>query len=267
MHGGELVMAGEVFTQSRLQDYVDCPYRYSLRYIEGIESPSVQAEPVQEYEQAVERGTTFHRLVQQYLLGVSADVIERRIQDDRVRMWWGQFLKEGLSDLPTRRLPEITLTARLGDTAIAAKIDLLALEAGRIVIVDWKTFRKPSIERLETRLQTMVYRWVVSQAAGALLGEPVMPEDIEMRYWFVGDPSPRINLSYSQSKLLSDELELSTLIQKIKRDKEFRRTDDENICRVCGYRSISRPEQQPILTSSMEDDEIYSIGESVASDM
>lgn len=254
-------MAGEVFTQSRLQDYVDCPYRYSLRYVERIESPSVQAEPVQEYEQAVERGTTFHRLVQQYLLGVSAEVIERRIQDDQVRLWWNQFLKDGLSDLPARRLPEVTLSARLGDTPIAAKLDLLALEAGRIVIVDWKTFRKPSLERLEARLQTKVYRWVVSRAASEILGETVVPEDIEMRYWFVGDSSPRVDISYSHSQLIADELEISTLIQTIKRDEKFQRTDDENICRVCAYRSISRPEQQPVATSSIEDDQIYWIGE------
>jgi hypothetical protein len=260
-------MVGEVFTQSRLQDYVDCPYRYSLRYIERVESPSVQAEPVQEYERAVERGTTFHRLVQQYLLGVSAEVIERRILDERVRQWWVQFLNEGLDDMPVHRLPEITLMARLGDTPIAAKLDLLALETGRVVIVDWKTFRKPSLARLETRMQTRVYRWVVSQAASAILGAPIAPEDIEMRYWFAGDPSPRIDLSYSQSELRADEFELSTLIQKIQRDEEFRRTDDENICRVCGYRSISRPEQQPVMISSIEDDEIYSIGEPVDPDI
>lgn len=260
-------MAGEVFTQSRLQDYVDCPYRYSLRYNERIESPSVQAEPVQEYEQAVERGTTFHRLVQQYLLGVSADDIERRIADERVRQWWGQFLNEGLDSLPMRRLPEITLMARLGDTPIAAKLDLLALEAGRVVIVDWKTFRKPSLERLEARLQTKVYRWVVSQAASGILGAPIAPEDIEMRYWFAGDPSPWIRFSYSQLEMVADELELNTLIQKIKLDNEFKRTDDDNICRVCGYRSISRPEQEPVAVSGVEDDEIYLVGESVELDV
>lgn len=260
-------MASEVFTQSRLQDYVDCPYRYSLRYIEQIESPSVQAEPVREFERAVERGTTFHQLLHQYFVGVSAEVIERRIQDERVRLWWNQFLKDGLRDLPLRRLPEITLMARLDDTPLAAKLDLLALESGRIVIVDWKTFRKPALHRLESRLQTKVYRWVVSQAAGTILGEKVAPDQIEMRYWFAGDPNPRSEISYSHDEMMADEHELSTLIHKIKQDETFLRTDDENTCRVCGYRSISRPEQQAVSVASVEDDEIYLIGESVELDI
>lgn len=259
-------MAADPFTQSRLQDYVDCPYRYSLRYIERVESPSVQAEPVYEFEQAVDRGTTFHRLVQQYLLGVSAETIERRIQDERVLQWWSQFLNEGLTDLPARRLPEITLMARLGDTPFSAKLDLLALEPGRVVIVDWKTLRKPSASRLEARLQTKVYRWVVSQAASEILGSAVAPEDIQMRYWFAGDLSPRIDFSYSHDEMLSDERELTSLVQKIRQDNEFLRTDDENTCRVCAYRSISRPEQIPVTVFSVEDDQIYLLGETAESD-
>src|SRR5690606_121766 len=104
-------------------------------------------------------------LVQQYLLGVPRQMIEARIQDERIRQWWEQFLKDGLTDLPARRLPETTLMARLGNIPIVAKIDLLALEPGRVIIVDWKTLRKPPSDRLESRMQTKVYRWVVSQAA------------------------------------------------------------------------------------------------------
>ena len=256
-------MAAEMFTQSRLQDYIDCPYRYSLRYIDRVESPSVQADPIHEFELAVERGTTFHRLVQQYLLGVPAERIERYIQDGRVRQWWTQFLSEGLTDLPAQRLPEVTLMARLEDTPIAAKLDLLAFEPGRIVIVDWKTFRKRASSRLEARLQTKVYRWVVSQAASALIGSAVAPEEIQMRYWFAGDPSPIVDYSYSQDEMLADERELLGLIQKIRQDKEFLRTTDENTCRVCAYRSISRPEQTPVSVANIEDDQVYLIGESV----
>lgn len=256
-------MAAELFTQSRLQDYIDCPYRYFLRYVEQIDSPSVQAEPVHEFELAVDRGTTFHRLVQQYLLGVPAETIDRRIQDDQVRHWWAQFLREGLRDLPAHRLPEITLMARLGTTPIAAKIDLLALEPGRVVIVDWKTLRKPSINRLEERLQTKVYRWVVSQAAEELLGSPIPPENIQMRYWFAGDASPSVEFSYSHDQALADERDMTALIQRIGQDKEFSRTDDENICRVCAYRSISRSEQAPASVSMLEDDQVYAIGEAV----
>lgn len=255
-------MTAELFTQSRLQDYVDCPYRYWLRYVEHIESPSFQAQPVQEYEKAIERGTIFHRLVHQSLLGVPEEMIARHIDDERVRQWWTRFLHEGLRDLPLRRLPEITLIARLGDVPVAAKLDLLALEPGRIVIVDWKTMRKPAFDRLEARMQTKVYRWVVSQAAAELLKCPVQPEEIKMRYWFAGDPTPEIEFSYSHEEMIADEHEIYGLIQKIKQDEEFRRTDNLSICRVCAYRSISRPEQPMSELSELEDDDLHRMGQS-----
>lgn len=254
-------MSAELFTQSRLQDYLDCPYRYWLRYVKRVESPSVQAEPVREFELAIDRGTTFHRLVQQYMLGVPASAIERHIQDDRVREWWFQFLREGLDRLPARRLPEITLVARLGETPIAAKLDLLTFEPGRVVIVDWKTSRRPTMSNLESRLQTKLYLWVVSQAVGGVVGSSVAPEDIQMRYWFAGEASPWIEISYSQDAMRSDERELKGIIQRIEHDTEFSRTDDLNICKVCVYRSISRPEQPAAEVLDVEDDQAYAIEE------
>lgn len=260
-------MAADVFTQSRLQDYVDCPYRYWLRYVQRLESPSVQAEPVREYEQAIERGTEFHRLAQQYILGIPAAMLAQRIEDPRVKQWWTQFERDGLTGLPTRRFPEITLVTLLNGVPLAAKIDLLAIESGRVVIVDWKTSRKPSISTLQARLQTKVYRWVVSQAAGHILGSEIAPEHIEMQYWFAGDEQPAVKFSYSHDERAADERELQALIQRIQNDTEFVRTTDFNICRVCAYRSLSRPEQPPSAAHLIDDNDLFALEDAISDDL
>ena len=59
------------FNQGSLQDYVDCPRRFQLKYIEQLAWPALDAEPALESENNFQQGAAFHRLVQQYLLGVS----------------------------------------------------------------------------------------------------------------------------------------------------------------------------------------------------
>ena len=72
------------FTQSNLQDYVDCQRRFQLRYVQGQAWPGVQAEPFLEHEDFLERGEQFHRLVQRHQLGLNPELIVRTITDPDV---------------------------------------------------------------------------------------------------------------------------------------------------------------------------------------
>ena len=58
------------FTQSNLQDYLDCPRRFELRYILRQDWPALQTEPEMEQEQHMLRGHLFHQLVHQLLIGL-----------------------------------------------------------------------------------------------------------------------------------------------------------------------------------------------------
>jgi hypothetical protein len=69
------------FSQHNLQDYVDCARRFELRHLLRLEWPAVQSAPVIEQELRMERGTQFHRMVQQWLHGIPADLIEQRASD------------------------------------------------------------------------------------------------------------------------------------------------------------------------------------------
>ncbi len=66
------------FSQSSLQDYVDCPRRFQLRYIEHLAWPAIETEPLLENERRLREGQQlFHRMVQQHLIGLPVEKLTR----------------------------------------------------------------------------------------------------------------------------------------------------------------------------------------------
>ena len=61
------------FSQASLQDYVECRRRFQLRYLVKLAWPAVEAEPVLENERQIQIGGQFHRLIQQYLVGIDVE--------------------------------------------------------------------------------------------------------------------------------------------------------------------------------------------------
>ena len=57
-------------SQSSLQDYNDCPRRFELRYLQHLAYPAIETEPALENEKHQREGENFHRLVQQYFIGI-----------------------------------------------------------------------------------------------------------------------------------------------------------------------------------------------------
>jgi hypothetical protein len=136
------------FSQSNLQDFVDCRRRFQLKHLLHLAWPAVEAEPVLENERLIELGSRFHHLLHQFTLGIPVSELKFSQQDRELALWWENFqtaIEENGSIhnawLPTTiRYPEITLSGRLGDVRIVAKIDLLAVHSdGSIQIFDWKT--------------------------------------------------------------------------------------------------------------------------------
>src|SRR5512143_2637063 len=83
------------FSQSSLQDYVDCRRRFQLRYLQRVAWPAIQAEPAREFERHIQRGERFHRLAQQYLVGVPVEKLDRMASadvDENLQRWWQNFI-------------------------------------------------------------------------------------------------------------------------------------------------------------------------------
>jgi hypothetical protein len=232
------------FSQNNLQDYIDCPRRFELRYIQRLAWPALESEPVIEQELRMEAGRQFHRMVQQFVVGIEPDqILENAALDDVVR-WWDNFQQaEPLKDLPPQRLAEYYLSAPMAGFRIAAQFDLIAIEPGhKAIIVDWKTSaRKTPRNALKNRLQTRVYRYLLV-AAGAHLngGQDFAPEQVEMMYWFAEAPAEPEIFKYNQKLYGEDRAHLEALIQEIssREPGHFTLTPDLKKCLYCNYRSL-----------------------------
>ena len=107
-------------SQSSLQDYMDCARRFQLRYLERLSYPAIESEPTLENEKHQQEGEYFHRLIQQYLIGVPAEQIAKIANTANLQRWWENFLNNknllGLEDLTGFYIyPEATLSAPLGN--------------------------------------------------------------------------------------------------------------------------------------------------------
>ena len=82
---------GFQFSQGSLQDYVDCPRRFQLRYLLRVAWPALEAEPALENERHLRQGAAFHRLVHQHVLGLPPERLSRTVTDEAVRRWWRNY--------------------------------------------------------------------------------------------------------------------------------------------------------------------------------
>lgn len=228
-----------VFSQSSLQDYADCPRRFQLRYIEQLSWPAIETEPVVENERRQLEGQLFHRLVQQHLLGLPADKLSRLATTPDLERWWKNYLATDLGLDSHTKSTELALSSPIGEHRLLAKYDLVAVKDGRAMIFDWKTYAKrPRNEWLAARWQTRVYRSLLA-VAGAHLngGRPVVPEQIEMVYWFADYPNDPARFAYDAKQFKRDWSAIEKLINEISSATKFDLTEDEKMCRFCAYRS------------------------------
>jgi len=229
-------------SQSSLQDYVDCAQRFKLRYLDRLSYPAVETEPALENEKHQQEGEYFHRLVQQHLIGIPAEQIARFANTPNLQRWWESFLAapalRGLRDFGGL-YPEATLSAPLGKYRLLAKYDLIAIQNGKAIIYDWKTYRKrPRNEWLSARMQTRVYRALLVNAGAHLNnGKSFEPEQIEMNYWFADFPDDPACFPYTSAQFKRDWDLLVKLADEIDSASSYPLTDDRQKCAFCTYRS------------------------------
>ena len=229
-----------LLSQSSLQDYVDCSLRFKLRYIDRLSYPAVESEPALENEKHQQEGEYFHRLVQQHLIGISAEQIARLANTPNLERWWNNFLRDfrSLSDFGNL-YPEVTLSAPLGKYRLLAKYDLISVKDGNATIYDWKTYRKrPRNEWLSARMQTRVYRAMVVRAGAHLNnGKPFEPEQVEMIYWFGDFPTEPARFEYTSAQYQRDWDSVLKLAEEVQSASSYPQTEDRQKCAYCTYRS------------------------------
>ncbi len=231
------------FSQNNLQDYVDCPRRFQLRYLLRQRWPALQTEPVLEQEHHMRQGERFHHMVFQSQSGIPIESLCCPDADPALEFWWHNYLAYPPENLPVQRYPEFTLSAPFAGYRLVAKYDLLAVDPGqKVIIVDWKTSRRrPSRAHLAQRLQTRLYPMLAVLAGLRVTGGyEVYPEQVMMMYWFASDPTTPECFPYSQEQFAADRQEIYRLVTQIAstQEKTFFLTTVESTCAFCTYRSM-----------------------------
>jgi CRISPR/Cas system-associated exonuclease Cas4 (RecB family) len=242
---------GFLFSQSNLQDYVECQRRFQLRYILHQAWPAVEAEPYLENERRMDQGVRFHKIVRQFLVGVPEDQISQSIHGDEViESWWNNFLysvKNGILvnifEQSNQHFEEITLSVPIGNFRLIAKYDMLIIQSnGKVIIIDWKTSQNhPKRRWLADRVQTHVYPFVLADAIPGLIGgKQVNPGQIEMLYWFTNHPDQPEHFVYDERNYQEDARFINNLTSTIHQKSEpaFPLTPDIKRCLYCTYRSL-----------------------------
>lgn len=230
------------FSQAGLNDYADCPRRFQLRYVLQQAWPAVEAEPLLERERLLALGQRFHRLIQQHVEGLPVEALTASLGEAELVRWWQNYLRAlqtTLNDLPAARRAEVALSIPFAGYRLVAHFDLIAADADRAVIVDWKTEqRRPTREQLSNRLQTRVYRYLLTEV------QQRPPGTVSMIYWFAQHPDRPEVLTYDAAQHAADGAFLRELVAEIAgraaQDGEWDKTPHERKCAYCTYRSLCR---------------------------
>ncbi|MGZ6346172.1 MAG: PD-(D/E)XK nuclease family protein [Anaerolineales bacterium] len=231
---------GFAFSQSSLQDYSDCPRRFQLRYIDQLQWPAVETEPVLENERRQQEGQLFHRMVQQHLIGLPIEKLSLLAKPPDLSRWWENYQRTNFNLDGYALHAELTLLAPVGAYRLLAKYDLIAVKQGeQALIYDWKTTRKrPRDEWMAARFQTRVYRAMLVQAGETLnSGNPIPPVQVEMIYWYADHPTEPARFLYNDIQYKRDWETLTNLIKEISNHRHFPLTEDEKKCLFCPFRS------------------------------
>lgn len=231
--------------------------------------PAAETDDQAAYEHHTEQGKVFHRNIQQYFSGIPVEVIAAYIQDELLQGWWNNFLST-TKDFPWLPLmdqqknlaihPEYSLTARIHDHRLIAKYDLIvSMPGSQFWIYDWKTsLTVPPPERLEQRIQTRLYMWMLAAAGNHLnSGKPISPDLVLMTYWFAQTSGRQMLFPYSKEQYEADEHDLANLMDHITAlpDEGFTLTDDKRRCRYCPFRSYCERGYAPGRWSELSGDD------------
>lgn len=233
-----------VFSANSLQDYLDCPRRFELKYLLKQNWPAEESEPVLAFERNADLGNRFHRMVHQYLNGVPQEILLASIQDADLKEWFANFHAFYSNRKFSLFFSEFNLRAVIDQSPLVAVCDLIALTAdGNLWILDWKTSaKKPRREKLIDRVQTILYPFIALECADRILPDiHLKAENIHMAYLFVQHPGDNLlTFDYSPEKHRQNHDFLEATIKDIlaKEAGSFECTNEENRCRFCVYRSL-----------------------------
>lgn len=231
--------------QTSLQDFIDCPRRFELGFLNDTHWPAAHSSPLARYERLTEMGTQFHQLCQQLFIGIEPNLITSSISDPELLRLWQSFLPYGQTLQSYTIASEQILRIPYREHYLLAKYDLIVqLSSKEYLIIDWKTStKKPSRTALANRVQTYLYPFIFQQAGNELFNVgDILPGMIKMQYWYPLADVHEEFFPYSDGLHQDSSMTITDLIGQIEdivsSSKQFPLTADHSQCKYCIFRSF-----------------------------
>lgn len=251
------------FSQSSLQSYLNCRYQFFLRYVQKLSWPSALLDPWNPAEIERQAGIRFHRLAQNFFLGVSKEVIRTHaVNDDDTRMgvWVSNLIDTFKLLVDSEASPEMTITGKIGPFSATAKFDLLVIKPHEIHVYDWKTSRHaPKVGWLRQRVQTRLYPLLALHAYRHRNDRDRIPRII-FTYWEASFPANPIIFSITENDLRQSQEYLIDLMTEITHQPadRFYKTTQPDRCAYCLYRTYCHRQLNDASNLELEQDMWFS---------
>ena len=208
-----------IFSANNLQDYLDCPRRFELKYLLKQNWPAVTSQPVLEMENRILQGNRFHLLAHQYLSGITGDILGNTIDDPELELWFERFQKYIDQYLNFIFFSEFSVIMPFEGFRLIAIFDFISLKnINKIRICDWKTTsRLPKKEIFLQHIQSTLYPFLAYETQAKIFPQAsvLKHQDISMEYWFPGFPENTITWEHSAVIHANSRELLSSLISEI----------------------------------------------------
>jgi len=233
-----------LFSQQSLQDYLDCPRRFELRYLLHIDWPAEESHPMLEREGWFARGSAFHKLARGFLCGIPKATVMKSTSDPTLILWFDR-LTDFLSTHQGAKFwwSEKTLNANLDGFIFTSVLDAVAaFENGEILIFDWKTSQKlPKKETIGARIQTLLYPIMLRNNIKQIKYDLAFPNSpLKIIYWFSEYPEQQYEFSFSPEQITENSRFIIDLVKIVSSTQpgDFHLTQDQKKCLFCVYRSL-----------------------------
>lgn len=246
------------FTQSNLQTYLNCRYKFYLRYVEQLAWPAQSTLDEIQFEIDRNAGIRFHQLLHQYFLGFDQELLKQMAQNDpdkRVYSWFLSFMSSPYANLQGKLNSEKAIAISINDKRYLAKFDLLQQIGDQYTIYDWKTSKKvPNRKMLLDTIQTKLYPLLLSEALN-----PSFP--LTFVYWEAIQPEEPYIFIFNLNDIKHHRLSIDSLTDEIisLEEKDYHKTDHLKKCKICEYRSFCKRGVQAAGMHELEDAEMFDL--------
>lgn len=247
-----------LFSQSNLQTYLNCRYKFYLRYIQKLAWPAQAIMDDLRFEEDRQAGIRFHQLLHQYFIGFNPELLIRMAENDpnnRVTGWFQTFLISPYARLQGKIESEKNVLTCIDDKKYVVKFDLLQFDGGQYTLYDWKTSNKiPDWEKLLNSIQTKLYPVVLSEAYK-------IDQPIQFVVWELNYSETPFVYSFSQQDLKRNRQYFKEMTDEIISlgKSEFIKTSHTRQCKICEYRSHCNRGIMPAMLEDLGEDALIDL--------